>query len=1093
MYNENNFSYKLDVFNFDYTDNDGKLASYIAGKSISDNKERFVANISVNPNKEDELQALSDYLNLPCSLDGRTIGININLLNDSVIDILKDAYNNKKVLGIRILPDDSVLDSNLFNKLNVDEFAGMLVAVDNISGDIDINNTKLDLRVQNGIYKIEHINYLKKGPEEVDHYNVHINHELDDIDIKELVSMLKRKAVDQIILDYYKPTYYREFLNMLKNNDCPSIKVRLMGNPLYDEESCFKDLESILENKIDVSYSTCVELNSFYSKEPFTEGVNYYSDIEPSGLTDIDNYYATIKMIDEVVEYMDEKEFSPLEKVVYLEDYFKENFVYDPNYLEANHYDMNSLDKLYRKDGVVCEGFSKMYSAILRKSGILCYTYGTDIHQKNIIRIKDDKYGVDNLALIDTETDLDNSKGNEFNSFLVPIDNDIYAQDAEVISVPTSLIISSDEYDNNINKSNSIYSSNPLGNAVRMLQLMGLGYGDRVFSDAREETEFYKSALANSSIIEEISYDKIAKAVSNVRASEGKYRNIEEQNEEFINNSRFLQTRGNDYYVAPAIKILGPPDEVKDVELFKVFTSDEYDKHFVEMPDQNEKYQRPRRRNKNESTDEYTSYLDEFYDKTFHWNEKNIKDKEKRDMREYVTDNVKLEEVVLYRDTNDSGRVYAAAEVFERFGYDLPKNAIKFENEKLYEMRVSDLVQLLNDANNNTRPYLVQYKFISAKNKNSQFDNHAFVKKASSPSKLYIKKEFADKLGRFNGEVVMVGGIPCYEVNDDQVQFVNDKKDSKIKSTFKSESKVKNTFRRKLIIYRDVDRPEDLYLRKDLYERFNLKADVEEVLISGIPCCVLDRGDLQYIIGHANNSLNPYEIEYRDVEINVMNMRPLYNDSPVDVVKIYRNTDQQNRLYISKEVFDRFHFNTDVEEVIVSGVHLYVIDDNDLAYIISNASNKYNPYQVAIIDSKMESKNMRPAHNDVATESVTLYRNDRDEDTFFMTMNDYHKFNLKTPVEEIIVNGIPFYLIDSDDIEYIVRNANNRTNPYRLEYKDLPKREENAKDLVDSEFIPGTTFKKPKARGEFETDQEYVAYLESFYKGLFGLGSQFKK
>ena len=46
-------------------------------------------------------------------------------------------------------------------------------------------------------------------------------------------------------------------------------------------------------------------------------------------------------------------------------------------------------------------------------------------------------------------------------------------------------------------------------------------------------------------------------------------------------------------------------------------------------------------------------------------------------------------------------------------------------------------------------------------------------------------------------------------------------------------------------------------------------------------------------------------------------------------------------------------------------------------------------------------------------------------------------------------------------------------------------------DVYESgEFIPGTTIRKPRFRGDYETDEEYVDYLENYYNRYFPQASQ---
>ena len=157
-------------------------------------------------------------------------------------------------------------------------------------------------------------------------------------------------------------------------------------------------------------------------------------------------------------------------------------------------------------------------------------------------------------------------------------------------------------------------------------------------------------------------------------------------------------------------------------------------------------------------------------------------------------------------------------------------------------------------------------------------------------------------------------------------------------------------------------------------------------------------------------------------------------------------------------------------------------------------TKKVTPAVVEFVDIAMRSQNMRPAKNDKAIETIVMYRNINNRDMFFVRQDVFNRFHLKTDVEEIKINGDLYYVIDPGDLEYIVRNANNKYSPYKIEFRDIPVGKvrkknckcESAKDLVDSEYIPGTNYKKPRERRFDESNDDYINYLEAYYDEIFG-------
>ena len=1110
MDNDGNFFYKLDIFNYLYSEDRGELGNYIVGKSITNDEERYIANVSINPNRSEEIGIFQELINLQGSIRGKTIGIDYHLLNDRIIDILKKAYEYHLILGIRLLPNGMELSKEIYDKFNTSSFSNFLVCADRVSKDIDSTNSIIDLRELNDVYEVEHIQY-EKDDEDIDHYNVHISHKLSFDEIKDVVEELKNKPCNQIYLDYYNPSYYKTFLKGLRDSGLDSnISIVLLGNPLYDEKVCYEEFDDILSNPIRVLYNTCDDLNDYYREGPYTEGIHYYSDLDVSGEDKYHDYYEKLKFIDDMDLHMEEKNYSPLEKIIYVDETIKDHF--QSTLLQENIGTM--LHTVYENGSTRWDELADLYSVVLRKSGVLCFTYSTDSFRKNMVRVKDSKYGVDQIALIDVVNDFEvENKKNSYNSFLVPMENDIYNQEAEIISIPTSLCIDSADYYKYVDSSNP---SDPIGLGVRMLQLMGLGHGDEFFDTKEQEIEFYKTALANSSFMDDISPQVIAEAIGEVRRQEGKYASDEEYNQDMEEVQRALPSRGNDYYLSPSIKLIGPPETTVDVELYKLYSTNSYDTHFVEKENQNDSYHKARRKKDNESKEEYEKYLEEYYQ-----DKNNIKEG-KKDMNEYEEyesyeiDDVEVEEIELYRDVDNTGRLFATEEVFDRFGLELPKYVIEMDNgEDIYELKTGDVVDIINGSNSSTNPYVVRYRYIEVQEDLNLYEQEekignkkfVFYRNIHDPEKVYVSTEVLERFHLpFSGDEVVINGVSCYEVKEDDLSYIINNGKNKYSpyeveekglplSHKKADTRINDpTVKEKMVIYRDINHPEMLYCRKNVFERFHLDTDVEEVIISGIPCYVIDRGDLSYIVGNANNKYAPYEIEYRDVEVKPANIKAAENVNAKDTFKIYRNVKNEETWYVRKEVFDRFHLNTDVESVIISGVPCYVVDEDDLAYIVGNANNKYAPYKVEFVDVEVDSKNMRPGENAKVLGKITLYRNINDENMFFIRKDSFERFHLETDVEAVRINGEIYYVVDPEDLEYIIGNANNKYSPYRLEFKDIPlgkvgrknRKRESARDLVEEEYIPGTDIKKPRSREPYETDSEYVQYLEEYYNEVFG-------
>ena len=329
---------KFDVYNFNYTDSDDAYVEVIVGNSIDiEVGERYITSINLNPNIDNFEEIIRNNI-YNRGYTSVTLGIDYRLLTDGVIDILSTAYNNHAIRGVRILPAGKRLDKELYDKFNNSSFTGMLLVADAISNDINLDESEMDLRVENGLVRIERTEYMDNKRIIHNNDNIHIIRELSEDELAYVVSLLNGYVYDSIIVDFYNPAYYKKLLKSLKKLNCPDdVTIRFLGNPLYDEVSLYEDLDNIVDNPIVILYNTCNDLNVYYHSEPYSEAVRYYSDIEASGKTDTETYIKMLNMIDGIVKHMKEKNYSPLEMVSYLYDYFKLNYVYNQNFKNEEH------------------------------------------------------------------------------------------------------------------------------------------------------------------------------------------------------------------------------------------------------------------------------------------------------------------------------------------------------------------------------------------------------------------------------------------------------------------------------------------------------------------------------------------------------------------------------------------------------------------------------------------------------------------------------------------------------------------------------------------------------------------------------------
>ena len=623
---------KIDISYFDYTDQPSML-TVITGKSIETNEEKYTERLYLNPSEGHLAEVFAGVLVSKASIASRTIIVDYRLLEDDVIDVILNVYKTGRLTGLRIIPNGKMLTKDLYDKFNKPDFKDFLLSVDNISEEIDVNHTYLNLFNQKGLVRYEHAIYDQENSFSVDYdpskdeyakihydeYIMHIARELTEEELAEVAEMARNNQCQRICVDLYDPSYYKKMLRGFKKAGLPkNIEIQFLGNPLYDEVYCYEGLQDIIENRVIIHYNTCNDLNRDLSREPYTITSSPYSDIEASGKTDEENYLSMVKAIEEIVKHLESKNYSPLEKIAYVQDFFKEHYIYDPDYKTRHHVVNAKLDKIYNSDRMICEGFSNLFSAILRRAGILCFTCGTDDHQYNIVRVTDPKYGVDRLAVIDPTFNIamvDGTNVNNFPVFLQRLSTKLYSNHPEVINVATCLLISKEDVDAELGNSNPVQATDPVGYAIRMLQLMGLSHSSNIGDPI--DDDFYRNALANSGLLEDIPIDVLAQAIVEVRAKEGK---VAEGHDRVIAelevSERLLEARFAGIGYTPSIKYL-EPDQYGYTQTVILTHEVTHQDQFVEIPTQATTLTRPRKQQPGETNEQYEQYLHEFYTTKF--------------------------------------------------------------------------------------------------------------------------------------------------------------------------------------------------------------------------------------------------------------------------------------------------------------------------------------------------------------------------------------------------------------------------------------------------------------------------------------------
>lgn len=174
----------------------------------------------------------------------------------------------------------------------------------------------------------------------------------------------------------------------------------------------------------------------------------------------------------------------------------------------------------------------------------------------------------------------------------------------------------------------------------------------------------------------------------------------------------------------------------------------------------------------------------------------------------FVDTKDKKDEIVIYRDVDDIGRVFVTNNTLQRFHMIKPAFKLLLDRgDDLFEISPQDVIYIVEHADNEAIPYTVRYQ---------NFD--------------------------FKNELI------------DEAQ-----KNKKVPATDNSDI---------VNIYRDVENSDKAYVTLDILKRFQLAMPQHRVVIGDKVVYEIDSVDAINIINNANNRFAPYQIQYVNLQLD---------------------------------------------------------------------------------------------------------------------------------------------------------------------------------------------------------------------------------
>lgn len=170
-------------------------------------------------------------------------------------------------------------------------------------------------------------------------------------------------------------------------------------------------------------------------------------------------FYLMFSKLNEIVEFINHYNLSPLEKVLLVYDIVKAN-EYKAENKEEDYSVSRDLNQIINNDKIVCVGFSNLMDFLLTNLGMECnkinltYKDKNSGHQRNYIHLKDKKYNINGIFFLDATWD---SKTNEnyidnYRCFLKPINFFKRINSNEIIDKPTYFSLFNKDIDEILNE-----------------------------------------------------------------------------------------------------------------------------------------------------------------------------------------------------------------------------------------------------------------------------------------------------------------------------------------------------------------------------------------------------------------------------------------------------------------------------------------------------------------------------------------------------------------------------------------------------------------------------------------------------------------
>ncbi len=257
-----------------------------------------------------------------------------------------------------------------------------------------------------------HINNYIRVADIIYHERLAIIGSLTDEEIDDFFNILEKRQVAGKIEIYPEA-------------DCRYIKQIISKIIEIQKDKKEKDVINIyIDNRNDFNYK-------YFTNEEENKLINVFTETDE--ITDMNRYIKTEEKLNELIAPLKkyENELSPFEKALWIFNIVSTYKMYLKEGKEEDWKISHCLNRLLFSDKIVCEGFAFLFEELATRAGLDVISSpayvkksirkkGEYNHKNNLCYIRDDKYDINDIFLIDTTADNHEDKNLWiFNNFLI--------------------------------------------------------------------------------------------------------------------------------------------------------------------------------------------------------------------------------------------------------------------------------------------------------------------------------------------------------------------------------------------------------------------------------------------------------------------------------------------------------------------------------------------------------------------------------------------------------------------------------------------------------------------------------------------------